>query len=110
MYTSTFTFAKGNYDSDFYALDEKIAEIARSIPGYIGEESWENVQTGLVSNVYYWETMDSLQELMRNPEHIKAKEQQARWLNGYQVVIAQVVGSYGDNRISHPLARSSKTA
>lgn len=27
-----------------------------------------------------------------------------RWLAGYQVVIAQVVGSYGDGGIPHPLA------
>jgi heme-degrading monooxygenase HmoA len=104
MYTSTFTFAKGQYDAEFHALDDVIAQIAKSIPGYLGEESWENHQTGLISNVYYWESMDALQTLMKHPEHLKAKQQQARWLNGFQVVIAQVTGTYGDNRIQHPLA------
>jgi hypothetical protein len=42
MYTSTFTFAKRQFDPEFYALDEVIAQIAKSIPGYLGEESWEN--------------------------------------------------------------------
>lgn len=104
MYSSTFTFSKGQYDSEFHALDEAIARIARSIPGYIGEESWENTQTGLISNVYYWESMDALQTLMRHPAHAKAKQLQSRWLNGYQIVIAQVTSTYGDGRIEHPLA------
>jgi hypothetical protein len=33
MYTSTFTFAKRQYDAEFYALDDVIAQIAKSIPG-----------------------------------------------------------------------------
>ena len=108
MYTSTFTFAKGEYDAEFHELDQAIARTAQSIPGYIGEESWENPQTGLISNVYYWESMDALQALMKHPDHIKAKQQQGRWLKGYQVVIAQVVGTYGDNLISHPLSGSGE--
>ena len=104
MYTSTFTFAKGEFDDEFHVLDGVIAQIARSITGYLGEESWENPATGLVSNVYYWKTMDALQELMAHPAHVAAKQRQALWLKGYQVVIAQVVRSYGDGGIPHPLA------
>jgi len=104
MYTSTFTFAKGQYDDEFYALDHVIAQIAKSIPGYLGEEAWESHETGLVSNVYYWESMEALQALMKHPSHIQAKQRQSRWLNGYQVVIAQVIGTYGDGGITHPLA------
>lgn len=104
MYTSTFTFAKGEYDDEFHALDSVIAEVARSIPGYLGEEAWENASTGLVSNVYYWDTLEALQALMAHPAHLEAKQRQARWLDGYHIVIAQVVGSYGDGRVPHPLA------
>ncbi|MGE3862491.1 MAG: antibiotic biosynthesis monooxygenase [Burkholderiaceae bacterium] len=104
MFTATFTFAKGEWDDAFHALDQRIAEAAKAIPGYLGEESWENASTGLVSNVYYWESMEALQVLMRHPAHLEAKRLQARWLNGYHIVIAQVVGSYRDGRIRHPLA------
>ena len=107
MFTSTFTFAKGNYDAEFFALDERIAEIARAIPGYRGEEAWENAATGLISNVYYWDSMDALQQLMQHPSHREAKQAQSRWLNGYQVVIAQVVSTYGDGGIEHPLAHAT---
>lgn len=103
MFTSTFTFARGDYDADFFALDERIAAVARVIPGYLGEEAWENPATGLISNVYYWNSMEALQQLMNHPDHRQAKQAQARWLKGYQVVIAQVVRSYGDGGIPHPL-------
>lgn len=104
MFTSTFTFAKGQYDDEFYALDNAIAQVAKSIPGYLGKEAWENHETGLISNVYYWESMEALQALMKHPSHIQAKQRQAQWLNGFQVVIAQVIGSYGDGGILHPLS------
>jgi heme-degrading monooxygenase HmoA len=104
MYTSTFTFAKSQYDEEFYALDNAIAQVAKSIPGYLGEEAWENQETGLISNVYYWESLEALQVLINHPTHLKAKQQQSRWLNGYQVVIAQVLRTYGNGGIAHPLA------
>lgn len=104
MFTSTFTFAKSEYDADFFALEDTIASIARAIPGYLGKEAWESPATGLISNVYYWDSMEALQQLMNHPSHREAKQAQARWLKGYQVVIAQVVNTYGDGGIPHPLA------
>lgn len=104
MYTATFTFAPGAYDDAFHALDQQIATLAKSLPGYLGEESWENPTSGLYSNVYFWDSLESLQALMKHPAHLEAKSRQAAWLKGYQVVIAQVLGSYGDGRIDHPLS------
>ncbi|MFN0182554.1 MAG: antibiotic biosynthesis monooxygenase family protein [Aquabacterium sp.] len=102
--TSTFTFAKRAFDDEFHALDEVIAAAARATPGYLGEESWENPSNGQVSNVYYWDSMDALQALMAHPAHRAAKQRQQQWLAGYQVVVAQVLRSYGDGGLAHPLA------
>lgn len=111
MYSSTFIFAKKQFDDAFHALDQAIAEAARAIPGYLGEESWENPATGLVSNVYYWETLDALQALVRHPRHLEAKAGQANWLDGYQVVIAEVIRIYGDDRLGGlPVGSWSKPA
>ena len=104
MYSSTFIFAKRQFDDEFHALDQAIAEAAKSVPGYLGEECWENPATGLVCNVYYWQTMESLQALMSHPAHLQAKQRQAEWLAGYQVVIGQVIGCYGDQGLAHPLS------
>jgi heme-degrading monooxygenase HmoA len=108
MYTATFTFAKGEYDDEFHLLDQAIAEVAKSIPGYLGEEAWENTGAGLISTVYYWDTLEALQQLIRHPKHIEAKERRAQWINGYHIVVAQVVRSYGDGGIAHPLASAAR--
>ena len=110
MFTSTFTFAQREVDDQFRALDEVIAQVARSTPGYLGEETWQHPGNGLVSNVYYWESMASMQALMAHPAHVEAKQRQRRWLAGYQVVIAQVIGSYGDGGIEHPLSGRALSA
>ncbi len=100
MYSSTFIFATGQFDDEFHRLDQQIAEMARSIPGYLGEETWDNQKTGLTSNVYYWDSLESLQKLVEHPKHREAKQKQGNWLAGYQVVIAQVLRTYGDSKLN----------
>jgi len=95
VYTSTFIFAKKQFDDEFHALDQTIAAAAKAIPGYLGEETWENPTTGLVSNVYYWDSMDALNVLMKHPTHLVAKAANNKWLDGYRVVIAEVQREYG---------------
>ncbi|TCS33067.1 heme-degrading monooxygenase HmoA [Paucimonas lemoignei] len=107
IYSSTFIFAKGQYDEEFYKLDEEIAAVAKSIPGYIGEEAWENPSNGLISNVYYWESIEALQQLVSHPKHREAKEKQSKWLAGYQVVISQVLRTYGDSKLADLLPKLS---
>lgn len=102
MYSATFIFDKKQYDEEFYTLDQIIAQAAKESDGYIGEESWENAQTGRVCNVYYWRDLQSLQNLMNHPKHLEAKAKQANWLNGYQIIIAEVIRAYGDGSIAHP--------
>ena len=99
MYTSTFIFGKRAFDDEFHRLDREIAAAARAAPGYLGEESWENAATGLVSTVYYWESLEALQTLVTHPAHLQAKSRQVDWLAGYHVVISQVLRMYGDSRL-----------
>jgi heme-degrading monooxygenase HmoA len=103
MYSATFIFAKKQYDEDFHRLDAAIAKAAELISGYLGMESWENSASGLISNVYYWESLEALHELVRNPTHLEAKALQSKWLDGYRVVISQVVQTYGDDKLLHSL-------
>jgi heme-degrading monooxygenase HmoA len=103
MHTATFIFAKKHFDDEFHRLDQAIAAVAKTIPGYLGEETWENGDAGLVCNIYYWETLEALQQLMQHPRHLEAKARQHDWLDGYQVVISQVIRSYGDTKLGHRL-------
>ena len=112
MYSSTFIFAKKQYDEEFHRLDAEIAAVAKAIPGYLGEETWENSETGLVSNVYYWDSLAALQRLVQHPSHQQAKAAQSNWLAGYQVIISEVIRTYGDAKLGHllPAAVSSPSA
>ncbi|MFM0309558.1 antibiotic biosynthesis monooxygenase [Paraburkholderia sp. RL17-383-BIF-A] len=108
MYSSTFIFATKQFDDTFHRLDQEIAKVARTIPGYLGEETWENSATGLTSNVYYWQSLDALQILIQHPTHREAKAAQSNWLNGYQVIISEVIRTYGDGALEHLLWSSAK--
>ena len=112
MYSSTFIFAKKQYDEAFHQLDAEIAAVAQAIPGYLGEETWENAETGLISNVYYWDSLAALQQLVQHPSHQQAKAAQSNWLAGYQVIISEVIRTYGDAKLKQllPAAVSSPAA
>ncbi len=49
-----------------------------------------------------------LDALIAHPKHIEAKQRYSEWLSGYQVVISQVMRTYGDKTLQHPLV--SQTA
>ncbi|NDY92401.1 antibiotic biosynthesis monooxygenase family protein [Ideonella livida] len=100
MYSATFLFIPGTFDDEFHRLDQAIAQVAKSLPGYLGEETWAQPGSGRVCNVYYWETLEALQALMQHPLHLQAKAAQGRWLDGYEVIISQVLRRYGDRSLS----------
>lgn len=73
MYTSTstftFAFATAQLDDPFHTLDQEIATLVIQVLGYLDEETWENKATGLVSNLYYWQSLEALQQLVQHPSH-----------------------------------------
>ena len=103
MYSATFTFDTKQFDEEFHRLDGLIAAAAKETEGYLGEESWESTKTGRISNVYYWSTEAGLKKLVAHPKHLEAKKRYSEWLSGYQVVISQVMRTYGDKALQHPL-------
>ncbi|GAB3251555.1 antibiotic biosynthesis monooxygenase [Chitinimonas naiadis] len=105
MYSATFIFDTRQFDEAFHALDGQIAAAARASTGYLGEDAWEDPKTGRIANVYYWSDEAGLRELMADPRHIEAKRRYGEWLQGYQVIISQVLRSYGDGSIAHPASR-----
>jgi heme-degrading monooxygenase HmoA len=105
IHSSTFIFARKQFDDEFHRLDQAIAAAAKALPGYLGEEAWENPATGLVCNVYYWSSLEALQALMSHPSHLQAKAAHANWLAGYRVVIAQVTRTYGGGELGEGFVR-----
>jgi heme-degrading monooxygenase HmoA len=107
MYSATFIFTAKQYDDEFHALDALIAAAAKETTDYIGEEVWEDPKTGRIANVYYWESEAGLKELIAHPKHIEAKSRYTQWLGGYQVIISQVIKTYGDGPMEHVLTANS---
>lgn len=102
MYSATFIFDTRQFDDEFHRLDALIAAAAKETSGYLGEEAWEDPKSGRVANVYYWESEAGLKELIDHPSHRQAKSRYSEWIGGYQVVISEVIRSYGDRKIAHP--------
>jgi heme-degrading monooxygenase HmoA len=103
MYSATFIFDTKQFDDEFHRLDALIATAAKESEGYLGEEAWEDAKTGRISNVYYWSSEQGLRQLMAHPSHLEAKRRYSEWLSGYQVIISQVIRTYGDKTMRHPL-------
>lgn len=101
MYIAAFHWLPGQYDEQFHQLNARIDEVARANPGFIGVESWQSADGSRRCATYYWRDLESLREFSRAPAHLEAKRAYARWYEGYQIVISQVVRSYGDRRMPH---------
>lgn len=95
MYTSTFIFQAKPYDDEFHRRNDDIAARARAIPGFLGEEEWHNETTGLHAEIYYWDSLEALHQLIGMPVHREAKSLHERWIGPYRVVIAEVLSTYG---------------
>jgi hypothetical protein len=39
---------------------------------------------------------------MQHPAHLQAKARYTEWLSGYQVIVSQVLRTYGDGKFAHP--------
>ncbi len=104
MYIAAFIYKPGQADEEFQRLSAIIDEVAASLPGFVGAQSWANADQGLVNASYYWEDEASIQAFARHPRHLEAKRQYRRWYAGYQVVISRVERVYGDGGIDSLLA------
>ena len=112
MYSVSFIFEPGDYDARFHELNAAVDAVARATPGYIGAESWRSADGVRANAVYYWESLDALREFSTHPQHAEAKRHYRRWYRGYQVVVAQVLRSYGDGGFRHltPNERAARSA
>ncbi|GAB2827391.1 hypothetical protein GCM10027022_18010 [Alpinimonas psychrophila] len=109
MYSAAFIFQPGTYDAEFYRLDGLIEDVARSLPGFLGSETWVS-QDGRVKNAtYYWSDMESLRVFSQHPDHLEAKRNYAKWYDGYHVIISKVERVYGDGNLEHATASFSQS-
>ncbi len=101
MYSAAFIWEPGVYDAEFHRLNAIIDGVARSLPGFLGVDSWQTADGGRRNATYYWDSLDTLATFSAHPVHREAKRQYARWYKGYHIVVSQVLRSYGDGAIAH---------
>lgn len=97
MYIASFIWEPGDYDDEFHRLNKAIDELARSLSGFLGVDSWQSADGSRRNATYYWDSLDTLKTFSMHPTHLEAKRQYSRWYKGYHIVISELVRSYGDD-------------
>ena len=101
MFACSFIFTPGEYDDEFYRLDNSIQRYAESMTGYLGTDRWFSEDKLSKNVIYYFKDQESVREFANFSDHKEAKAKYARWYKGYQVVISEVKASYGDGNYPH---------
>jgi len=101
MISAAFIYEPRTYNHEFTELNALIEEAATSTPGFLGDETWTSDDGKRHNATYYWENLECLKALTTHPKHIEAKRRYGEWYTGYQVVIAEVIKSYGDGAFPH---------
>jgi heme-degrading monooxygenase HmoA len=101
MFSASFIWEPGVYDAEFHRLNKLIDEVARSMPGFLGVDSWQTTDGTRKNAIYYWDSLETLRKFSMHPAHLEAKRQYSRWYKGYHIVISEVVRSYGDGAFPH---------
>jgi hypothetical protein len=97
--SAQFIFKPGTYDDEFHRLDTEIEAYVATIPGFLGAEKWVSFDGQTKNSMYYFETMDAMFQLSRFDAHREAKGKYQNWYDGYQIVVSEIVKSYGDEAI-----------
>ena len=101
MISATFLFKQFASDPVFESLDQSIENFVTNHPEYLGRDQWSNQEKGILAVVYYFESEKGLEALKEFSDHKTAKLNHAQWYEGYQVIISQVIKSYGNGKLEH---------
>jgi len=101
MIAVQFIFSQATYDDEFHTLDNSIAEFAKSLPGHVGVEKWLSEDGKSQNSIYYFTDRDALAQLAGFSDHLTAKSKVDNWYSSYQVVVTEVLASYGSTSPAH---------
>lgn len=91
-YAVIFTSERSEGDNGYNTMSEKIEELIKEQPGYLGMESARN-EMGIT--VCYWSDLDSIIKWSENIVHKEAKQKgKTLWYKQYKVRISKVEMEY----------------
>jgi heme-degrading monooxygenase HmoA len=89
-FVAIFTSTRRPGDDGYGAMSERMVELAREQPGYLGMESVRTAD-GHGITLSYWESLEAIQAWKRDAEHLEAQRLgRERWYGAYAVRIAKV--------------------
>jgi heme-degrading monooxygenase HmoA len=94
-YAVIFTSQRTADDNDYIKIADRMAELAKDMPGYLGIESARG-SNGLGITVSYWATEADIGNWKRHVEHQAAQQRGKReWYQHYELRVAKVERAYG---------------
>lgn len=91
-YAVIFTNMRSDGDFGYGDMAEKMAEMAKEQPGYLG---FESARSGLGIAVSYWESLDAIAQWKANVDHqVAQKRGISDWYSWYKVRICRVEREY----------------
>nr|WP_166640916.1 antibiotic biosynthesis monooxygenase [Amycolatopsis sp. SID8362] len=82
----------------YAAMDERMAELGRAQPGYLGRES-RTAADGRELTVLYYRDAESIAAWKQHPEHLEAQRRgREEWYANYHIEVARVERAYGFTR------------
>jgi heme-degrading monooxygenase HmoA len=94
-YAVIFSSTRTPGDNDYGATAQRMEELAKTMPGYLGIESARGPD-GFGITVSYWKDEASIAEWRRHSEHLVAQQRgRSEWYQHYELRIARVERAYG---------------
>ena len=94
-YAVIFTSLRSDTERDYTATAERMLELAREQPGFLGVESARGVD-GLGITVSYWRDEESIRTWRVQAEHREAQRRgRAEWYRAFRTRVAYVERDYG---------------
>ncbi len=95
-YAVIFTNTRTNEDLGYSEMADKMEDLAKKQPGYLGFESARDV---LGISVSYWESLEAIARWKAHTEHLMAQQAgRETWYSWYKVRICRVEREYEFSR------------
>ncbi len=92
-YAVIFTSIRNEVDYGYQEMSEKMEELVRQQPGYLGHES---ARQSVGITVSYWESLEAIRNWRKNSEHMIAQQRgRDTWYQSYKIRICKVERDYG---------------
>jgi len=97
-YAVIFSARRSAGDDGYGEMAAQMAELAATMPGYLGVESARN-ENGFGITVSYWESEEAIANWKRNADHLVAQKRgRSVWYEDYDVRVAKVERAYAMKR------------